>query len=200
MLSGAHKASRQRGFTLLELLLVVVLIGVMASAVTLMFSGDVRRDAMLKAGNEFRSVLTMALEESTFTGEQFGVVVEPDHYFFARWNRDEQHWETVNGDPFYRQRKMPEGIEMALELEGLPLSQGDEDRASDFGLDESLFELSEEEKQKHPEPQLFLLPSGEMSGFTLLFESVVTGERTEPVELVADQLGRINWLHEMEEQ
>ncbi|GAA4891292.1 type II secretion system minor pseudopilin GspH [Ferrimonas pelagia] len=197
--SSFAQASRQRGFTLLELLLVVVLIGVMAGAVSIVMSGDPRREAMMKFGTEFSLVVGMALEEAALSGQQVGIVIEPDHYFFARWNLDEEGWEVLGHDPLYRERRLPEGLEMTLELEGLPLSQGDEDRASEFGLDQSLFELSEEEKRKRPDPQLILMPSGEMSGFTVLFSATERGTDTESLELVGDQLGRIGWLHEQED-
>ncbi len=195
--SSLVKAPRQRGFTLLEMLLVVLLIGVMAGSVSLIFGGDARRDAMLKAGDEFRVVVTTALDEAALSGELVGVVVEPDHYFFARWNLDDNAWEVYQGDRLYRERRLPEGIEMTLQLEGLPLTQGDEEKESEFGLDQSLFEPDEEEKRKRPDPQLLLLPSGEMTAFVLEFDAI-GGERIEGVELVGDMLGRIAWRHELE--
>ncbi|GAA5193008.1 type II secretion system minor pseudopilin GspH [Ferrimonas gelatinilytica] len=193
------KAPRQRGFTLLEMLLVVLLIGVMAGSVSLIFGGDARREAMIKSGDEFRVVVSTALEEAALSGELVGVVVEPDHYFFARWNLDDEAWEEHRGDRLYRQRTLPEGIEMTLELEGLPLVQEDEEEASEFGLDESLFEPDEEEKRKRPDPQLLLLPSGEMTAFVLEFDAI-GGERIEGVDLVGDMLGRIAWRHDLEAQ
>ncbi|MBW3141147.1 type II secretion system minor pseudopilin GspH [Ferrimonas balearica] len=194
-----QQASRQRGFTLLEILLVLVVMGLAAMSVTLVLGGDPRQEAMEKAGNEFRVVVGMALEEATLSGEQLGIVMEEDHYYFVRWNLDTEKWEPVGGDALYRDRNWPEGVEASVELEGMPLVQEDEDTESEFGLDESLFELSEEEKRKNPEPQLLLMPSGEMTGFTLLLLSDVPGQRDLELEMVGDPLGRINWLAELEE-
>ncbi|QIZ78415.1 type II secretion system minor pseudopilin GspH [Ferrimonas lipolytica] len=199
MLHCRHIASQQRGFTLLELLLVITLIGIMATSVAMVLSGDKTREALLESGNEFTVVLGTALEDAELTGELLGVVVEEQRYFFARWNLDDKDWEMVTGiDPLYRERQLPNGIEMSLQLEGLPLAQGDEPEESEFGLDESLFEKSDEEKEERPEPQLLLLPSGEMTAFNLQLSSSERGNKTEPVELVGNPLGQIRWLHELE--
>lgn len=200
MAASCYQASRQRGFTLLEILLVLVVMGLAAMSVTLVLGGDPRQEAMEKAGNQFRVVVGMALEESTLSGEQLGIVMEDTHYYFVRWNLDTEKWESLaGGDPLYRDREWPESVEASLELEGMPLLQEDEDTESEFGLDQSLFELSEEEKRENPEPQLLLLPSGEMTGFTLLLFSDVPGQPDIEMEMVGDPLGRISWLAELEE-
>ncbi|WP_028116521.1 type II secretion system minor pseudopilin GspH [Ferrimonas senticii] len=199
MAFGRRPASYQRGFTLIELLLVVTLIGVMAGAVSLVMGGDKTREAMLAQGNEFAVVIGTALEEAQLTGELMGVVVESDRYFFARWSVDNNHWQTVSGDDrLYRERKLPNTLQFALSVEGLPLDQDEDDEESEFGLDRSLFAPDEEELAKHPEPQLLLFPSGEMTAFNLQISATERGR--ESLELIGDALGRSRWLHQETEQ
>ncbi|MBY5994008.1 type II secretion system minor pseudopilin GspH [Ferrimonas balearica] len=195
-----QQASRQRGFTLLEILLVLVVMGLAAMSVTLVMGGDPRQEAMQKAGDEFRVVVNMALEEAALSGEQLGIVLDDPSYYFVRWNLDSEKWEPVSGDRLYRERQWPEGVETSLELEGLPLIQEDEDTGSDFGLDESLFEQTEEEKRANPDPQLLLLPSGEMTGFSLWLIADIPGQPDLEMELIGDQLGRVEWAYVLEEE
>ncbi|WP_298440622.1 type II secretion system minor pseudopilin GspH [uncultured Ferrimonas sp.] len=201
MAFACRQAPQQRGFTLLELLLVVTLIGILATSVTLVMGGDKTRETVLEHGNEFTVVIGTALEEAELTGELFGVVVEDDRYFFARWNLDDNDWEAMgNSDPLFRERSLPEGLTMSLQLEGLPLSQDEDLDESEFGLDESLFEKTDEEKKQRPEPQLLLLPSGEMTAFNLQFLSVDRRTRRDSLELIGNPLGQIRWAHEAEQQ
>lgn len=194
------QASHLRGFTLLEILLVLVVMGLAATAVTFTMGSDPRVKVLEEAGTEFRLVMTMVLEESMLSGEQFGVVMEDDHYYFTRWNIEDDKWEEMSGDPLYRERKLPENVVTDLEVEGLPLVQDDEDEESEFGLDKSLFEPSDEEKRKNPEPQLLILPSGEMTGFSLWFVAEEPGMDELEWEMVGDPLGRIAWARELEQE
>ncbi|TKB56223.1 type II secretion system minor pseudopilin GspH [Ferrimonas aestuarii] len=192
-----QKLRQQQGFTLLEMLLVLFLIGVAAMTVTLTISGDPRREALQEAANEFQTVVSMAIEESVLSGQELGVVVEPDHYFFARFNIDENDWEPLVGDALYRERRLPEDTFMSLTIEGLPLQQADEDDESEFGFDESLFEESEEDKKKSPEPQLLILPSGEITPFLVEFENDSARPKLS-IELKGNAIGQIMPAEEAE--
>ncbi|WP_028109413.1 type II secretion system minor pseudopilin GspH [Ferrimonas futtsuensis] len=189
------RARRQAGFTLLEIMLVLVLIGVAAMSVTLTVGGDPRQETLDKAANEFAAVVSMALEESVISGQELGLVVEEDHYLFARFNLDKNDWEQLVGDRLYRERRMPDGVILSLSVEGMPLKQSDEDEESEFGLDRSLFEKSDEEKRKTPEPQLILLPSGEITPFTLQFEEI-SARPTLVIELEGNAIGDIRRTEE----
>ncbi|TKB47644.1 type II secretion system protein GspH [Ferrimonas sediminicola] len=185
-----ERPRHQSGFTLLEIMLVLVLIGVAAMSVTLTVGGDPRQETLDKAANEFAAVVSMALEESVISGQELGLVVESDHYLFTRFNLDKNDWELLGGDRLYRERRMPVGVTLTLSVEGMPLKQSDEDDESEFGLDRSLFEKSDEEKLKTPEPQLILLPSGEITPFTLQFEEV-SARPTLVIELEGNAIGDI---------
>ncbi|MFI3245247.1 MAG: type II secretion system minor pseudopilin GspH [Ferrimonas sp.] len=190
--------ARQRGFTLIELLLVVTLIGVMAGAVSLVFGGDKTAAAMREQGNELSVVVATALEEAQLRGELYGVVIEPHRYFFARWEPQGERWERLASDErLFRERQVDEALVFSLQVEGLPLTQDEEQTASQFGLDKSLFERSEEQKNQHPEPQILLLPSGEMTAFRLFLQAK-QGTTSPTLELVMDAFGRPYWAHEVD--
>lgn len=83
---------------------------------------------------------------------------------------------------------MEPGVVINLVLDGLPLVQEDEQDESWF--EEPLIEPSSEDKKKHPEPQILLFPSGEMSAFELSF---ITKTDKGPLDVlvVGDALGRL---------
>jgi len=78
---------------------------------------------------------------------------------------------------------------MNLVLDGLPLVQDDEE--DDSWFEEPLIEPSADDKKKHPEPQVMLFPSGEMSAFELTFIAKTDKGQQAEALVVGDALGRL---------
>lgn len=76
---------RGRGFTLIELMVVVTIIGIMAGVIGLsVMSGDPAKDAE-KEAKRFIAVMSMALDESAFNQQDLGIHIEDDRYNFVIW-------------------------------------------------------------------------------------------------------------------
>lgn len=87
---------RQSGFTLVELMVVIVLMGLMASAVVLSVStigGGPQAEAERFAGR-----LVAARNEAILTGQPMAVWIAPSGYGFER--RGENGWQAVEIAPF----------------------------------------------------------------------------------------------------
>ncbi|QYJ82253.1 type II secretion system minor pseudopilin GspH [Shewanella aegiceratis] len=178
---------RQFGFTLLEVLLVVLLMGLAAAAVTYTTSGADQHKALEHTARQFMAATELVLDETILSGHFIGIVIDKQRYEFVVY--DEGKWKPLQQDRLLAAKEMEPGVEMHLVLDGLPLTQEDEEDESWF--DEPLIERSEEEKKKFPEPQVLLFPSGEMSVFELTF--VGKDERGQEIEalVVGDALGRL---------
>ncbi|QYJ97471.1 type II secretion system minor pseudopilin GspH [Shewanella alkalitolerans] len=178
---------RQFGFTLLEVLLVVLLMGLAAAAVTYTTSGADQHKALERTARQFMAATELVLDETILSGHFIGIVIDKQRYEFVVY--DEGKWKPLQQDRLLAAKEMEPGVEMHLVLDGLPLTQEDEEDESWF--DEPLIERSEEEKKKFPEPQVLLFPSGEMSVFELTF--VGKDERGQEIEalVVGDALGRL---------
>ncbi|ABO25481.1 type II secretion system minor pseudopilin GspH [Shewanella loihica] len=178
---------RQFGFTLLEVLLVVLLMGLAAAAVTYTTSGADQHKALERTARQFMAATELVLDETILSGHFIGIVIDKQRYEFVVY--DEGKWKPLQQDRLLAAKEMDPGVEMHLVLDGLPLTQEDEEDESWF--DEPLIERSEDEKKKFPEPQVLLFPSGEMSVFELTF--VGKDERGQEIEalVVGDALGRL---------
>lgn len=159
------RASHQRGFTLLEVMLVALLMGLAAAAVTLSISGADRQQELNRIANQFMATTEMVLDETVLSGHFLGIVVDDNRYEYVFY--DDGQWKPLQADRMLTAREMEYGVTLSLILEGLPLTQEDEEDESWF--DEPLIEKSEDDKKKFPEPQIMLFPSGEMSSFELSF-------------------------------
>ncbi|SQH74360.1 General secretion pathway protein H [Shewanella benthica] len=182
------KQLRQQGFTLMEVLLVVLLMGLAASAVTMTMGGADGKKELERTALQFMTATEMVLDETVFSGHFIGIVIEKTSYKYVFY--DEGKWKSLDGDRILAERQMKDGVEISLVLDGLPLVQEDEEQDSWF--DEPFIdEKTEAEKKKFPEPQILLFPSGEMSAFEMTFLSEDDQGNEIAALVVGDSLGRL---------
>lgn len=183
------KMLRQKGFTLMEVLLVVLLMGLAAAAVTMSMSGAGKERALERTAQQFMQSVELVLDETVMSGDFVGIVVEKDHYKFVLY--DEGKWQPLKNDRLLAEREMDPDVEMTLVVEGLPLVQDDEEETASWTGDEPFIEKTDEEKKKFPNPQIFLFPSGEMSAFELTFSGRDDTGNSIDVTVFGDAFGRL---------
>ncbi|WP_297895428.1 type II secretion system minor pseudopilin GspH [Shewanella sp.] len=177
---------RHAGFTLMEVMLVILLMGLAAAAVTMSISSSGPKKALERTAQQFIAATELVLDETVLSGYFVGIVVEKTSYQFVYYK--DSKWHPLEKDRILSEKQMDPGVTLNLVLDGLPLVQEDETDESWF--EEPLIEPSAEDKKKHPEPQILLLPSGEMSAFELSFIAK-TDQGEIDVLVVGDALGRV---------
>ncbi len=113
--------THSRGFTLIEILVVLVIIGLMTSAVVLMGT-DNRAEIARAEIEQAQAKLKLALEEAQLHGVEMGLVATEAGYEFVTFGRD--RWGAIADDPAYQRHLLPDGFELALQIEGFPLADG----------------------------------------------------------------------------
>ncbi|WP_317451655.1 type II secretion system minor pseudopilin GspH [Pseudomonas sp. PSB18] len=101
---------RCRGFTLLELMVVLVLIGVLAGTVSLAIGPSPAREARQQA-LDFIRVVQQLRERAVLDGLEYGVWVQPRGYQALRL--DARGWTAVAA-----MHRLPEGMTLGLEQDG----------------------------------------------------------------------------------
>ena len=154
------------GFTLIEVLVVVVLIGVL-SAVALLSVGAVgRKDPLEDEARRLNALLLFAAEEALMQARDLGLRLEPAGYRFLSYDPEAFLWEDLAADDLYKPRELPEDVYMELFLEEkeVVLDTARTPRSPGTESDER---EKEEERAGEPEPQLLILSSGELTPFQL---------------------------------
>jgi general secretion pathway protein H len=142
-LQFAIRCSRPSGFTLIEILVVVVILAVTAAAVTLAVSGAGGERQLARDAERLRALLGYACEQAEISGREIGLSLSRAGYRFSRGDHDQ--WLPA-GDGELRPRKWSVSADAVLTRDG---------QRVDIGAD-------------FPEkPQLVCFSSGELTAFRL---------------------------------
>lgn len=185
-----------KGFTLIEILLVILLIGLLASFVVINMSGDSRDKQLETQVVKLQQLVQIASETAMLKQQELGLFVDNQGYRFMLFQDDK--WHSISEPKSLRPRQFPPGYKIELALEGLEWSEGNllsqvewqED--DDTLFEENSFDQREAEKLKQAAaegktarklrtgfdiaprqkddpklPQIYLLSSGEVTPFLL---------------------------------
>ena len=107
------------GFTLVEMLVVLMIMGLLAGLVSAIVRPDARQLLWVEA-ERLAQVLDLAAEESRLSGRPIAFEAERASYRFSRRGRDAE-WLEIRDLEALRARSLPQGIAVAgLRFENMP--------------------------------------------------------------------------------
>lgn len=178
--------SRQRGFTLIEILVVVIIVATI-SGIALMSIGLIGDDRELDTERKrLATLMEVAQDEALMQGREFGLELMTSTYRFVEFDPFTSRWSEVMGDDLFRSRSLPEGMEFELYVEDKRvILENDPKEFED--PDESGMNLTTETYAPH----IFVFSSGESTAYEIRLrraandqELVMRGNVLGEIELV----------------
>lgn len=157
-----------RGFTLIEVMLVIVLIGIMVSAVQFSFSSSKPEQVLQQNSARFAGIFDVAVEYGMLNNIELGLYLDDNTYQFLGY--DGIRWSPIADNPLFDVYTLPEGIEISLQLDDLPIDEALLFDPELLNSEEDEDSFSEEEEEKKLIPQVYILSGGDITPFSLTFE------------------------------
>jgi general secretion pathway protein H len=114
-------ARPQGGFTLIEIMIVVVIIGVISAGVLLSVNLTGRDRDLEKESERLLSLVNYAREQAELQTREYGILFHDDGYQFVAYDVRRGHWRDLYEDEILRLRKLPEGLNLKLVVDARPV-------------------------------------------------------------------------------
>ena len=160
------ESSNLSGFTIIELLVVLFIIGLFSSFVLISISDNFLRELRNEAEN-FQKIIISSSEEAIFSSSELALDLDSNGYSLLKLDRLSGGWIPFNfhSSNYYN---LPESIEIVWKIEGFTYANSDS-----LDINESYLknDINTETYNDNFEgtPDIFLMSSGEISVFEVYF-------------------------------
>ncbi len=147
------------GFTLVEIMIVVFIIGLVTAAAVITFGGETRDTELDKEAQRVDALLDYAREQAELQTRDFGLRANRLAYQFVVFDPMTNQWRLPDEDDALRERQLPEGLLPSLVVEGRSVV-----------LDNKWPKIDDHK------PQIMIFGNGDISSFELKLTREGSGE------------------------
>ncbi|MCE0557369.1 MULTISPECIES: type II secretion system minor pseudopilin GspH [unclassified Motilimonas] len=151
------------GFTLLEIMLVIMLMGLASTAVVMTMPSNSGYKSLKLEAQRLAGFIEVMSDQALMTSRELGIVVEEQRYQFVFYDVAKKLWFPLPAGKFNTEVTLPEDMKVTLTLSGFVWD--DRDEQEELFEDESVFDEPEEPII----PQIHIMSSGEITPFVMRF-------------------------------
>jgi general secretion pathway protein H len=141
-----------RGFTLVEILVVVTIIAVVTAGIVLSVSVTGRDRELQKESDRLLALFNYVREQAELQTREYGIMFQDDGYEFLAYDTRRDSWRSVFEDDALRARRLPDGLGFRLSVDARPVV------------------LSRPKDAKDKTPQVMIFSNGDLSTFVATLE------------------------------
>jgi len=109
------------GFTLVEMLVVVVIIAMIATTVVLSVGATGRDRELEKESERMLALLQYTREQAELRTREYGLLCDENRYQFVIFDPRKEMWVAMESDDTLRARQLPAGLSFSLTVEARPI-------------------------------------------------------------------------------
>lgn len=167
-------AARESGFTLIEIMVVVVIIGVITAVFIVTFSSGRHDEQLEREAQRLEALFDYVREQAELQTRDYGFRINNREYSFVVFDVLGNQWRPVEEDDALRVRQLPEGIEPDVVVEGRKI----------------VLDAKKKEIEDYA-PTILVFANGDLSSFEVLLKREAGGEQA---RLYSDEQTNIRLL------
>lgn len=152
-----RSCARARGFTLMEILVVLAIIGIVTAGVLLSLNLTGRDPPLSTASRRLLALMHYTRDQAELQTRTYGIVFHPNGYQFVVYSVRRNIWRAVSEDDALRKRTLPSGLSFRLVVDARQIVL---------------------HSHKHPAslaPQVMIYSDGDLSSFKITIERKSAG-------------------------
>ena len=163
---------KQSGFTLLEIMLVLLLMGMVSVGVVMTFPNSINSEQQPQwQALRFQTLLEFAEDEALISGQDLGIVFDEKSYQFVVYDYKNEQWLAVINEQFASKIELPDTLKIEYFSSERLWEDLETQEQSSFITEEDLVSIDGEEVTVNFEPVVYVMASGEVTPFSLVFSS-----------------------------